>query len=126
MYGYLIQEVRKIDKNILVAYHTDGYAEPVIPDFIEIGIDILEAVQPSCMDPGRLKKKFGRELSFWGGVDVQHVMPFGTPGEVRAQAEERLRVLGRDGGLVFCSIHNIQAKTPVENVLAFFEAALTS
>ena len=76
------------------------------------------------MDAETLKQRWGDKLVFWGGaVDTQGTMPFGAPEEVHAQAQERLRVLGRDGGFVFCSIHNIQAKTSVENVLAFFEAA---
>ncbi len=124
VYARLIQEVKKIDKNVLVAYHTDGYAEPVIPDFIEIGIDILEAVQPACMDPGELKKKFGKNLSFWGGVDVQHVMPFGTPGEVVAEVRERIRTVAPGGGFIFCTAHCVQpSERAVGNVFTYYWAA---
>lgn len=107
-------------------WHSCGSVAKLLDDFVEMGVDILNPVQCSAagMDPEILKQRWGDDLVFWGGaVDTQGTMPFGTPEEVRAQARERLRVLGRGGGFVFCSIHNIQAKTPVENVLAFFEAA---
>jgi hypothetical protein len=107
-------------------WHSCGSVWKLLDDFVEMGVDILNPVQCSAvgMEPAALKNAYGDKLIFWGGsVDTQATLPFGTPEEVRAQAEERIRVLGRDGGLVFCSIHNIQAKSPVENVLAFFEAA---
>jgi hypothetical protein len=107
-------------------YHSCGSIAKLLDDFVEMGVDILNPVQCSAagMDAKTLKEKYGDKLVFWGGaVDTQATMPFGTAQEVRAQAEERLRELGAGGGFVFCSIHNIQAKTPVENVLAFFEAA---
>jgi uroporphyrinogen-III decarboxylase len=98
----------------------------LLDDFVEMGVDILNPVQCSAagMEAETLKERWGDKLVFWGGaVDTQATMPFGTPDEVRAQAQERLQALGAGGGFVFCSIHNIQAKTPVENVLALFEAA---
>lgn len=107
-------------------YHSCGSVAKLLDDFVEMGVDILNPVQCSAvgMEAETLKQKYGKHLVFWGGaVDTQGTMPFGTPEEVRAQAKERLRVLGAGGGFVFCSIHNIQAKTEAENVLAFFEAA---
>ena len=107
-------------------WHSCGSVAKLLDDFVEMGVDILNPVQCSAvgMEAETLKERWGDKLIFWGGsVDTQATMPFGTPEQVRAQAEERLQVLGRDGGLVFCSIHNIQAKSPVENVIAFFEAA---
>lgn len=124
IYGYLIEEVKKIDKNVLVAYHTDGFAEPVIPDFIEIGIDILEAVQPACMDPGELKKKYGRNLSFWGGVDVQNIMPFGTPGEVVSEVRERIKTVAPEGGFILCTAHCVQpSERAIGNIFTYYWAA---
>jgi uroporphyrinogen-III decarboxylase len=74
------------------------------------------------MDPQTLKDRFGDDIVFWGGgVDTQHTLPFGTPAEVRAEVRERIRIFGEGGGFVFATIHNIQAKTPVENLLALFE-----
>lgn len=124
VYAYLIEEVKKIDKNIRIAYHTDGYVEPIIKDFIEIGIDILEAVQPACMDPGELKKKFGKDLSFWGGVDVQHIMPFGTAEEVVKEVKERIRTVAPGGGFIFCTAHCVQpSEKAVGNVFTYYWAA---
>jgi hypothetical protein len=104
--------------------HSCGSVERFIPSFIEAGFDILNPVQCSAagMDPDHLKTDFGDRLVFWGGgVDTQRVLPFGTPAEVRRQVLERCRIFSRNGGFVFNSIHNLQAKTPVENIVAMFE-----
>ncbi len=74
------------------------------------------------MDPTVLKTRFGEQVTFWGGgVDTQHALPFGSADEVRAQVRERLEIFGRGGGFVFNPIHNVQAKVPVENLLAMYE-----
>jgi hypothetical protein len=104
--------------------HSCGSVIDLLPDFIEAGFDILNPVQCSAagMDPQTLKDRFGDDIVFWGGgVDTQHTLPFGTPDEVRAEVRERIRIFGQGGGFVFATIHNIQAKTPVENLLAMFE-----
>ncbi len=67
-----------------VAYHTDGDVREVIPELIEIGIDVLNPVQPACMDPAELKREYGDRLLFWGSIDEQHTLPFGTPARRRA------------------------------------------
>ena len=124
VYAYIIQEIKKMDKNVQVAYHSDGFIEPIIPDFIEIGLDILEAIQPSCMNPGELKKKYGKNLSFWGGVDVQHVMPFGTPEEVISEIKERIRTVAPGGGFIFCTAHCVQpSERAVGNIFTYYWAA---
>jgi hypothetical protein len=105
--------------------HSCGAVWPLIPDFLDCGFDILNPVQCSAtgMEPARLKAEFGNRLVFWGGgVDTQHTLPFGTPAQVRAQVLERLRVFAPGGGFVFNTIHNIQALTPVENVVAMLDA----
>ena len=107
-------------------FHTCGSIYHLIPSFIEAGVDVLNPVQCSAanMEPHRLKQEFGDEVVFWGGgVDTQKTLPFGTPDEVRQEVAERIRIFAPGGGYVFNSIHNIQAKTPVENVLAMFESA---
>lgn len=104
--------------------HTCGSIQPLIPDIIEAGFDILNPVQTSAanMEPAELKARFGEQVTFWGGgVDTQHTLPFGTPDEVRAQVRERLAVFGQGGGFVFSTIHNVQASVPVENLLAMYE-----
>lgn len=105
--------------------HSCGSVERFIPSFIEAGFDILNPVQCSARDmhPARLKERFGDRLTFWGGgVDTQRVLPFGTPAEVREQVLERCRIFAPCGGFVFNAIHNVQARTPVENVVAMFDA----
>ena len=105
--------------------HSCGSIMPLIEHFIDAGFDILNPVQCSAanMDPGQLKSRFGDKIVFWGGgVDTQHTLPFGTPDEVRKQVRRRIEFFSKGGGFVFNSIHNIQAKNPVENLLAMFEA----
>ncbi|MHC4620088.1 MAG: uroporphyrinogen decarboxylase family protein [Planctomycetota bacterium] len=104
--------------------HSCGSIVPLTQHFIEAGFDVLNPVQCSAadMDPRMLKSRFGDQLVFWGaGVDTQKTLPFGTPEEVRRQVRERLEIFGKGGGFVFNTIHNIQANSPVENLLAMFE-----
>ena len=96
----------------------------LIPDFIEAGFDILNPVQCTAahMDPAELKNSFGDRLTFWGGgVNTQTTLPFGTPEDVRKEVTERIRIFGPRGGFVFNPIHNVQAGSPIENVLAMYE-----
>jgi len=105
--------------------HSCGSVIDLIPDFIESGFDVLNPVQCSAvgMDAKALKREFGKELVFWGGgVDTQRTLPFGTPEEVYREVRERIEIFGEGGGFVFNAIHNIQARVPVENVLAMFRA----
>lgn len=104
--------------------HSCGAVVPFIEDFIDAGFDILNPVQCSAtgMDPGKLKETYGDRLTFWGGgVDTQRVLPFGSADEVRAQVRERCRTFTPGGGFVFNTIHNVQARTPVENVVAMLD-----
>lgn len=105
--------------------HSCGSVINLLPDFIEAGFDILNPVQVSAahMDPKVLKEKFGDRLVFWGGgIDTQKTLPFGTPDDVRREVRERMRIFGPGGGFVFNSVHNIQAQTPAENLIALYEA----
>jgi uroporphyrinogen decarboxylase len=109
-----------------ILYHSCGAVDAFIPDLIEIGVDILNPVQVSAagMDTATLKKKYGRNLSFWGGgCDTQKVLPYGTPADVRAEVRHRIRDLAPGGGFVFNPVHNIQPLVPPENVVALFQAA---
>jgi hypothetical protein len=104
--------------------HSCGSVRPLLEDFIAAGFDVLNPVQCSAarMNPVELKTEFGQRLTFWGGgVDTQRTLPFGTPDEVRREVRERIKIFGPGGGFVFAAVHNIQACTPVENVLAMFE-----
>jgi hypothetical protein len=105
--------------------HSCGSVVDLIPDFIDAGFDILNPVQCSAadMDPLRLKREFGKDLVFWGGgVETQQTLAFGTPDEVHGEVRERIRILGEGGGFVFTTVHNIQAGTPIDNLLAMFKA----
>ena len=105
--------------------HSCGAVKEFIPKFIESGFDILNPLQFSAsgMDPKELKKEYGKDIVFWGGgVDTQKTLPFGTPEEVRSQVLSRCETLSRGGGFVFNTIHNVQAKTPLENFMAMIEA----
>jgi uroporphyrinogen-III decarboxylase len=104
--------------------HSCGSVYAFIEDFIDAGFDILNPVQCSAanMDPKLLKEKFGDRITFWGGgVDTQHTLPFGTPDDVRREVAERISIFGKGGGFVFAAIHNIQARTPVENIIAMMD-----
>lgn len=123
---YMFEEFRKVRPDIKIAWHSCGSIIPVIPDFIEVGLDILNPIQPLAhgMDPVYLKQNFGRDLVFFGGIDVQHLLPAGTPEMIKDEVRRRISILGKNGGYIVAPAHNIQPDTSVENVLAFFEAAL--
>ena len=109
-----------------IFYHSCGALEEFIPDLIEIGVDIINPVQVSAvgMDSARLKQKYGKNLSFWGGgCDTQNVVHRATPDEVRQEVRRRIRDLAPGGGFVFNPVHNIQPLVPPANVVALFEAA---
>ena len=105
--------------------HSCGAVAKFIPTFVEAGFDILNPVQCSAagMDPAQLKAEFGNRIVFWGGgVDTQRVLPFGSPAEVREQVLRRCEVFAPGGGFVFNTIHNVQAQTPVQNIVAMLDA----
>ncbi|HNS19641.1 MAG TPA: uroporphyrinogen decarboxylase family protein [Sedimentisphaerales bacterium] len=121
----LVQHIKSLT-GAKVWYHTCGNCVEYIPDLLDNGVDILNPVQTSAagMDPARLKQQYGRDIVFWGGgCDAQHVLPFGTPGQVREQVRRNLEVFQPGGGYVFNGIHNIQADVPPENIVALFDAA---
>jgi len=107
-----------------ILFHSCGNVRPIIPDLIEIGVDILNPVHVTAtgMEPLRLKKDFGKEIVFWGGgVDTQHVLPSGTPRQVKDDVRKNLDALAPGGGFVFSTIHNIQAEVPPRNIEAMLE-----
>lgn len=106
-----------------VFHHTDGAARDIIPDLVAIGIDVLNPIQWRCpgMEREGLKRDFGDRLVFHGGVDNQYTLPFGTVEEVRQEVRDNLRILGAGGGYILAPCHNIQAVSPVENVVAMYE-----
>ena len=106
-----------------VLFHTDGNIVALLDDLVEAGVDALNPVQSSAItDLDDLKAQFGSRISFWGSIDTQHVLPHGTPDQVREEVRLRIHQLGSDGGFVAAPVHNIQADVPPENILAMCDA----
>ena len=118
----IVVAAKRVRSDLLVFYHSDGNIEPIIPDLIEIGIDILNPIQPECMDPAQLKREYGHHLAFWGTIGTQTTMPFGTPEEVEATVKERIDTVGKGGGLVLAPTHVLEPDVPWENIVAYMEA----
>ena len=117
-----ISTLKTINPQVKVAYHSDGNIEKIIPDLIEVGLDVLNPVQPACMDPAKLKREYGDKLCFWGTIDEQFTLPFATADQVRQQVEERLATVGYDGGLIMAPTHHVQLDTPLENFWSMVHA----
>jgi uroporphyrinogen decarboxylase len=121
----LFERVRALSPKAKIFFHSCGNIRPLLPDFLELGIDILNPVHinASGMDPIRLKHDFGKEIVFWGGgIDTQQVLPYGTPQKVRDEVHRNLDIFAPGGGFVFNTIHNIQADVPVQNLMAMWDA----
>jgi uroporphyrinogen decarboxylase len=122
-FGRLWEHIRRRSKAVLM-HHCCGSIRPFIRDFVDLGVQVLNPIQVSAsnMDPAGLKAEFGRELSFWGGVDTRSVMPRGTPAAVAGEVQRRLREMGRGGGYILAAVHNLQPEVPAANIVALFEA----
>jgi len=118
----IVKAAKDANPDVLVAFHSDGYIEPIIPDLIEVGVDILQAVQPECMDTAKLKMEYGDKISFWGTMGTQSTMAFGTPEDVKKAVKKRITTVGKGGGLCIGPSHTLEPPTSWENVVAFFEA----
>ena len=118
----VVDAAKKANPDILIFYHSDGNLIKVIPDIIEVGIDVLNPVQPECMDPVFLKKEFGDDLSFWGAVGTQTVLPFYTKEQVKDTCKSLIQQVGDGGGLLLAPTHVIEPEVPFENIMAFLEA----
>jgi uroporphyrinogen decarboxylase len=121
-YADLISSLQDLNPQLLIFFHSDGYIEPIIPDLIEIGVDILEPVQPESMDPAKIKNQYGDRLAFWGTIGTQTTLPFGNANEIKRVVKHRIETVGLHGGLLLAPTHKIQPDVAWENVLAFFEA----
>lgn len=113
---------REVKPDLLIFYHSCGFVLPFIDELIDIGVDILNPVQPECMDFADVHARFGDRLSFWGTIGTQTTLPFGTPAEVRANVERNLRLCGARGGIVIGPTHLIEPEVPWANLLAMKEA----
>ncbi len=117
-----IHSLKAINPKLKVAYHSDGNILPIIPELIEIGLDVLNPIQPACMDPAVLKEMYGENLCFWGSIDEQHTLPYGTPEDVRQEVYKRLKTMGKNGGLIIGPTHHVQLDTPPANFWAMVDA----
>jgi uroporphyrinogen decarboxylase len=115
------------DGGAMVMTHSDGGIRRVIPDLIAIGMDVLNPVQWRCagMDRAGLKRDFGDQIIFHGGMDNQQTLPFGSVEDVRQEVRDNLRILGAGGGYILSPCHNIQGITPIENILVMYETGYT-
>ena len=118
-----IKAIKKRAPDTKIIFHSCGNVRPIIPDFLEIGIEILNPIHITAagMEPKQLKKDFGNDLVFWGGgVDTQHILPSGSPDQVADNVKRNIEALAPGGGYVFTTVHNIQSEVPPENIMAMW------
>jgi hypothetical protein len=109
--------------SIDVWVHSCGSIEPIIPDLVQMGLDVLNPIQPECMDIFALKRQFGDRLAFWGGISTQKTLPYGTVGEVKAESAQIIGEMSRGGGYITAPSQEIQSDVPKENIIALIETA---
>lgn len=117
----IIRHLRSIRSDVKIAFHCCGHVTPLIPDLIEIGIDILEAVQAECMDLEQLKREFGRDLTFWGGVGAQSVLARTAPEQVAEGVRRTLRIMAPGGGYLAAPCHTLMEEVPWSSIVAFHQ-----
>ena len=116
MYG----AVKRAGKAVLI--HSCGRVQELFPELIELGLDVFNPFQPEVMDCCEIKRQFGRDLCFYGGVSIQRLLPRGTPQEIRDEVRLLMDRLGRGGGFIIAPAHDMPGDVPLENMLAFIEA----
>ena len=119
--AYLIAEAKKIKPDVHIFIHSDGDLDAIMPDLIEIGFDVIDPIQPECMDPFEVKRLYGDRITLHGCGGVQSTLPFGTVDDVRREVTELIERCGHNGGFVLRASNAISFDCPLENVLAFFE-----
>jgi uroporphyrinogen decarboxylase len=118
----LFAELKKINPELKIAYHSDGNIYPILDDLVEIGLDILNPIQPKSMDPYFLKEKYGKKLSFFGTIDIQETLPFGTKEEIEDEVKNRIKIMAQKGGFIIAPTHHVQIDTSVENFYIFWNS----
>jgi len=116
------RRVKEINPSTRIWYHSDGRIDAAVPDLIDAGLDILNPVQPECVDTDAIHKRFGHHLTFDGCIGTQSTMPWGTPDEVRARVKECIGKYGRNGGLMLAPTHVLEPEVPLANIDALFDA----
>ncbi len=122
-YAHMFSEFKKANKNIKLCYHSCGNLQEVVDELADIGLDVLNPIQPLAMEPTEFKKRYGKRLTMYGTLDVQKVMPFGTRDDVKKEVKRLIDSCAQGGGFILSPAHHIQSDTPIENVEAFYEAA---
>ncbi len=122
-YAAMFSAFKKANPRIKLCYHSCGNLQDVVDELIEIGLDVLNPIQPLAMEPGAFKKRFGDRITMYGAMDVQQIMPFGTPEDVRQEVRRLIRDCAKGGGFILSPAHHIQSDTSIENVEAFYAAA---
>ena len=117
----VVRAAKATNPDLLLFYHGDGNMMQVVPDIVELGIDVLNPVQPECMDPVEVKRRFGDRLALWGTLGTQTTLPFGSVAEVRETCRRLIREVGKGGGLLLSPTHVVEPEVPIENLVAFIE-----
>jgi uroporphyrinogen decarboxylase len=122
-YAKIIEELKKINKDLKFAYHCCGHIDHILPELVEAGVDIIQVMQPGSVDFAKVKKQFGKKISFWGGIDVQKLIPNATPKEVVYTVKSALNKLGKNGGYIIGMTHNVQpGPRAIDNTLVAYYA----
>jgi len=112
--------MKKLNNNIKIIYHTDGYIWDTIGDFVEISLDVLNPFQPEVMDVNKFKKIWSKKLSIWGSISNQHTLPFGSKEDVKNEVIDRIKNCAPGGGLLLAPTHLLQVDVPLENIETLF------
>ena len=123
VWKHIISETRKVKPDVRFFFHSDGDVRPIIHDIIEVGFDILNPIQPECVNPAEIKARWGSQITLDGGGSIQRTLPFGTVDDVRAEVDFLLKTCAYDGGFVLRPSNYAQFDCPTENIVAFFETA---
>lgn len=118
----VIAAAKAANPDILIFYHGDGNMARIIPELIEVGVEILNPVQPECMDPFEMKQLYGDKLAFWGCIGTQTTVPFGSPEDVSRICRELMEKVGAGGGLLLAPTHTVEPDVPWEHLMAFVDA----
>jgi uroporphyrinogen decarboxylase len=122
-YADICATIKKANPKCRIAFHSDGAVTKLIPDLIDVGVEVLNPIQTDCMDPAQIQREFGDHLSFFGGIAVQSTLPYGTPADIAAEFDWLKSTLGADGGWICAPTHNVQLDTPIENLLPLVRCA---
>ncbi|MBI4024237.1 MAG: hypothetical protein HY360_04595 [Verrucomicrobia bacterium] len=122
-FAKLVAAARAVNKNLRFFFHSDGKLTDLMDDLIDIGFDVINPIQPECMDPIEIKKRWGHRVTLHGCISLQHTLPFGSVADVKREVETLVRECGRNGGLVLMPSNVIQPDAPIENIIACYHAA---